>query len=56
MWIDYLQPIIDDWKDGIDEPLDGDDVDRLCKLIKVTINLNEGNITEQEYIKVFTKI
>ena len=48
-WIEYLQPIIDEYKDGSDEPLDGDDVDRLVDIIRAKINLHEGNITEQEY-------
>jgi len=30
------------------EPLDGDDVDVLCDLLKSAINLHEGNITEAE--------
>jgi len=50
IWLDYLQPIIDDYKVGsAEEPLDGDDVDRLCKIIKAKINLQEGNITQEEY-------
>lgn len=48
-WIEYLQPIIDDFKDGDDSPLDGDDVDRLVNIIRNKINLNEGNLTRQEY-------
>ena len=48
-WIEQLLPIITEYKDGSDEPLDGDDVDRLCEIIKTKINLHEGNITECEY-------
>lgn len=48
-WIEQLLPIIKEYKDGSNEPLDGDDVDELCKIIKAKINLNEGNITEVEY-------
>ena len=49
-WIEMLQPIIDDYKDGMEgEPLDGDGVDDLCRIIKAKINLQEGNLTEREY-------
>jgi hypothetical protein len=48
-WIDYLIPIINDYKDGSDEPLDGDGVDDLCRIIRAKIDLHEGNLTEEEY-------
>jgi len=48
-WINLLLPIIEEYKDGSDEPLDGDEVGRLCEIIKAKINLQEGNITQQEY-------
>jgi len=48
-WIEQLLPIIEDYKRGEDEPLDGDEVDELVKIIKVEINLQEGNVTEKEY-------
>ena len=48
-WIEQLLPIIIEYKDGNDaEPLDGDEVDNLCHIIKTKINLYEGNITEIE--------
>ena len=47
-WLTFLIPLIDEYRDGV-EPLDGDEVDRLCEIIKDKINLHEGNITEQEY-------
>lgn len=37
------------------EPLDGDEVDDLCELIKAKINLNEGNITNREYAILLEK-
>ena len=49
-WLDELQNIIDSYKDGNDEPLDGDEVERLVLHIKAKINLMEGNITEHEYV------
>ena len=51
-WMEHLLPIIKEYKTGSeDEPLDGDDVDRLCHIIKAKINLQEGNITAEEYEK-----
>lgn len=48
-WIDQLLPIRNEFMDGsVDEPMDGDDVDELCKIIKAKLNLHEGNITEEE--------
>jgi len=51
-WIEQLQPIIDEYKDGSNEPLDGDDVNRLTYILKAKINLQEGNITQEEYDKI----
>ena len=51
-WIEQLQPIIQEYKDGSDEALDGDDVDSLVHIIKAKVNLHEGNITEDEYNKI----
>ena len=49
-WIDFLVPIINEYKEGsLDEPLDGDGVDDLCRIIKAKINLQEGNITGAEH-------
>lgn len=51
-WIEQLLPIIEEYKDGNNEPLDGDEVDDLCLIIKAKINLQEGNITEKEYNEI----
>lgn len=51
-WIEQLKPIINEYKDGSDKPLDGDDTERLTKIIKAMVNLHEGNITEYEYNKI----
>jgi len=51
-WIEQLIPIIEEYKDGDNEPLDGDAVDDLVKIIKAKINLQEGNITEKEYNEI----
>lgn len=45
-WLDLtLLEIIEEYKGGSDEPLDGDDID----IIKAKIDLQEGNITYDEY-------
>jgi len=46
---DELNSIIKDWKDGSDEPLDGDEVDILTEILRAKLNLIEGNITDKEY-------
>lgn len=50
-WLNLtLQEIIDEYKEwDYDEPLDGDSVDNLVNIIKIKINLQEGNITLDEY-------
>ena len=50
--LQLLFPIITTYKQllgGADEPLDGDDVETLVALLRAIINLQEGNITEEEY-------
>lgn len=42
-----LEEIVEEYGGG--EPLDGDDVDRVCEIIKHKLNLFQGNIIEQEY-------
>ena len=58
-WIEQLLPIIEEYRGGTvsfandeNEPLDGDEVDDLCKIIKAKINLHEGNITQKEYDEI----
>lgn len=54
-WLGHLKPIISEYRGGSNEPLDGDDVDRLCEIIKAKINFNEGNITCTEYDKILNR-
>lgn len=42
-----LNIYMEDWEE---EPLDGDEVDRLIKILKNQLNLINGNITMQEYL------
>ena len=58
-WIEQLLPIIGEYRGGAvsfandeNKPLDGDEVDDLCKIIKAKINLQEGNITQKEYDEI----
>ena len=48
----HVEKLIEEYKDGNNEPLDGDEVDNLVKIIKTIINLHEGNITEEEYNEI----
>lgn len=45
-----LEEIVEEYGEG--ESLDGDDVDRVCEIIKHKLNLFQGNITEAEYEKL----
>ena len=40
----------ENWKN---EPLDGDEVDRLTEILRAKLNLINGNITQEEYNKLF---
>lgn len=49
-WTKQLLPIIEEYKDGdLDVKLSLEDVANLCLIIKAKINLQEGNITEEQY-------
>jgi len=46
-----LQMIIDKWNEGHeDEPMDGDEVDKLIDHLRLKMNFMQGNITFQEYL------
>lgn len=52
-WTECLLPIIMEYRQfDTNTPLDGDEVERLCEILKAKINLHEGNITEEEYHKI----
>ena len=46
---DFVRGIIEMYKDGSDEPLDGDETERLAEVVLTEMDLIEGNITEEEY-------
>ena len=50
-----IEQLINQYKGVDNEPLDGDEVDDLCEIIKAKINLNEGNITNREYARLLEK-
>jgi hypothetical protein len=51
-----LREILEIYKDGSDEPLDADEVERLIQHLKNQLNLIEGNITEEEYLQLESDI
>lgn len=49
-WLNMsILEIIEEYKEGDTTPLDGDEVYRLAQIIKAKINLQEGNILQEEY-------
>ena len=47
-WIEQLRPIIKDFKEGKNEPLNTQEVERLSLIIRLKIDLEEGNITKKD--------
>lgn len=49
-----LEQIILEYKDDYNDnvPLDGDEVNDLIRILRAKINLNEGNITQEEYDEI----
>lgn len=53
---DELRLIVNQYKESSgDEPLDGDEVDKLVEHLRNGINLMEGNLTEDEYLELEEK-
>jgi len=52
-WIEGISLLLNSWKAGVDDPLDGDAVDDMLEVLKVDINLFEGNITQKEADEYF---
>jgi len=56
-WLELnLLEILNEYKDGDDEPLDVDSVERLSEIIKAKLNFFEGNIAEKEYEEVLDNL
>ena len=47
-WIEQLRPIIKDFKEGNNEPLSPEEVERLSLMIRFKIDLEEGNLNNIE--------
>jgi len=47
-WIEQLRPIIKDFKGGNNEALTPQEVERLSLIIRLKIDLEEGNITKKD--------
>ena len=47
-WIEQLRPIIKDYKDGNLRPLNSQEVERLTLIIRLQIDLEEGNISKKD--------
>ena len=47
-WIEQLRPIISDFKDGDNESLSLQEVERLSLIIRLKIDLEEGNISKND--------
>jgi len=47
-WFNLLNPMINEYVNNSD-PLDGDAVELLVEILRLKINFNQGNITEDDY-------
>ena len=53
-WIDQLKPLIEEYKHGSgSDPLSSKEVERLALIIRLQIDREEGNITDEAYEKAF---
>ena len=50
-WIEQLEPIIEEYKDGDDTPLTSEEVERLALIIRFKIDVREGNISDSDIEK-----
>lgn len=53
---DLVQKILALYKKGSTEPLDGDEIEKLSKIIQAEMDLQEGNLTEAEYDRKIKEI
>ena len=47
-WIEQLRPIINDFKAGDDKPLTPQEVEKLSLIIRMKIDIEEGNISTKD--------
>ena len=50
-WIEQLEPIIKEYKDGDDSLLTSNEVERLALIIRFKIDVYEGNISVEDMNK-----
>lgn len=50
-YLEHLNPIIDDVKDGEPEPLSLNTIDNLMEVLRAKVEFREGHISEQECIR-----
>ena len=50
-WIEQLEPIIEEYKDGDNTPLTQVEVERLALIIRFKIDVREGNISDEDIEK-----
>ena len=50
-WLDQLEPIIEEYKDGDNTPLTQTEVERLALIIRFKIDVREGNISDEDIEK-----
>jgi hypothetical protein len=54
-FFDELRGILKTYKNGDEEPLDGDEVAELAFKLKTQLNYIEGNLTEEDYNRLMGK-
>ena len=47
-WITQLLPIIEEFKDGDNTALDSEEVEKLSLIIRLKIDVHQGNISDKE--------
>ena len=47
-WITQLLPIIEEFKDGDNTSLDSEEVEKLSLIIRLKIDVHQGNISDKE--------
>ena len=50
-----VRKFIEVYKDGYEDPLDGDEVDRITQIFNCKANFQQGNITYDEYLELLDK-
>jgi len=55
MWIEQLaERIFGNVFDSGDDPLDGDETERIGKLLTLELDLRQGNLSDEEYMEALS--